>query len=193
MRRLRLGGNADLKRIEPHRLGNVLELGRTEILDRKIKPRSHMTVGVFRKTNRARLRDALEPRGYVDPVPHEVAVALLDDVADVNTDAEFDSSVLRHAGVALDEPVLDLDRAAHRVDHAAELDDRAVAGAFYDTAVMSCDGWIDEVAAEPPQARKCPILVGAGEPAITDDIRNQDRRELSGLAHCAPLGAATLA
>jgi hypothetical protein len=50
---------------------------------------------------------------------------------------------------------------------------------------MSGDGWIDEVAAKPPQARKGPILVCAGEPAITDDIRNQDRRELSGLAHGA--------
>jgi hypothetical protein len=37
-------------------------------------------------------------------------------------------------------------------------------------------------AAEPPQARKGPILVGAGKPAITDDIRNQDRRELSLIA-----------
>ena len=53
---------------------------------------------------------------------------------------------------------------------------------------MSGDGRVDEVAAEPPQARKRPILVGAGKPAITDDIRNQDRRELSGLAQFAPLG-----
>jgi hypothetical protein len=107
--------------------------------------------------------------------------------------SKLDAPVLPHAGVALDEPVLHFDRAAHRVDRAAKLDDRAVAGAFDDAAVMSGDGWIDEVAAEPPQARKCPILVGAGEPAITDDIRNQDRRELSGFAHCAPPAVGRLA
>ena len=51
----------------------------------------------------------------------------------------------------------------------------SVAGALDDATVMSGDGRVDEVAAKPPQARKGPILVGAGEPAITDDIRNQDR------------------
>jgi hypothetical protein len=58
---------------------------------------------------------------------------------------------------------------------------------------MSGDGRVDEVAAEPPQARKGPVLVGAGEPAVTNDIRNQDRRELPGLAHCAPPAPGTLA
>ena len=58
---------------------------------------------------------------------------------------------------------------------------------------MSGDGRVDEVAAQTPQARKGPVLVGAGEPAITDDIGDQDRRELAGLAHRAPLGVAKLA
>ena len=48
----------------------------------------------------------------------------------MNADAELDAPILRHAGVALDQAVLDLDRAADGVDHAAELDDAAVAGAF---------------------------------------------------------------
>ncbi len=113
--------------------------------------------------------------------------ALLDDVADVNPDAEVDSPVLRHAGVALDEAVLNLDRAADRVDDAAKLDDRAVAGAFDDPAVVGGDGGVDEVAAQTPQTRERPILVGAGQPAVPDDIGNQDRGELAGLAHRAPL------
>ena len=44
------------------------------------------------------------------------------------------------ASVALDHAVLNLDRAAHRVDDAAELDDAAVAGALDDAAVMDGDG-----------------------------------------------------
>ena len=192
-RRLRLCRDPHLQRISANLPVDVLELGRAEIGDLHLEPAAHLPIGVLRKTNCARLRNALKPRGDIDAVAHQVAVALLDDVADVNPDAEFDSAVLRHAGVALDEAVLNLDRAADRVHDAAKLDDASIAGAFDDTAVMSGDGRIDEVAAEPPQARKGPILVGAGEPAITDDIRNQDRRELSGLAHRAPLGAATLA
>jgi hypothetical protein len=71
--------------------------------------------------------------------------------------------------------------AAQGDDYAKEARDELAA-----KTVMCGDCWIDEVGTEPPQARERPILVGAGEPAIPDDIRNQDRRELSGLAHCAP-------
>jgi hypothetical protein len=53
--------------------------------------------------------------------------------------------------------------------------------------MMGVDRGIDQIAPQPPKTRKGPVLVGAGEPAITDDIRNQDRGELSGLAQFAPL------
>ncbi len=68
----------------------------------------------------------------------------------------------------------------------------SVAGAFDDAAVMRGDGRVDKVAAEAPKTRKRAVLVGAGEPAITDDIRNQDRRELPSLAHCFPPAAGIL-
>ena len=58
---------------------------------------------------------------------------------------------------------------------------------------MSGDGGVDQVAAQTPETRKGPILVGAREAAVADDIGDQDRRELPGLAHPAPLGGATLA
>ena len=51
---------------------------------------------------------------------------------------------------------------------------------------MGGDGGVDEVAAQAPQARKRPLLVGAGEPTVSDDIRNQNRRELPGFRHGAP-------
>ncbi len=87
--------------------------------------------------------------------------------------------------VALDHAVLHFDRAAHRVDHAAEFDDAAVAGALDDAAMVHGDGRIDQVAAERPQPRQRPVLVGPGEPAIADDVGHQDRGEFSGLAHGA--------
>ena len=111
----------------------------------------------------------------------------------MNADAKVHAPLGRQACVALDHAGLHFDGAADRVHDAAKLDNASIAGAFDDAASMSGDGWIDEVAAEPPQARKGPILVGAGEPAITNDIRNQDRRELSGLAHCAPPAVGGLA
>ena len=91
------------------------------------------------------------------------------------------------------ESVLHFDRAADRVNHAAELDDCAVAGAFDNPTAMGGDGGVDEIAAQPPDARQRAVLVSAGEPAVADNIGDQDRRKFAGLAHRAPLGAAKLA
>ena len=54
-RGLRLGGRADFKRIDPDRLGDVLELGRAEIGDREIEPPLDLPVGVLGETDRAGL------------------------------------------------------------------------------------------------------------------------------------------
>ena len=86
-------------------------------------------------------------------------------------------------GVALDHGGLDFDRAAHGVDHAAELDDRAVAGALDDASVVHGDDRVDQVAAERPEPRQRAVLVGPCEPAVAGDVGHQNRRELPGLAH----------
>ena len=82
----------------------------------------------------------------------------------------------RHVGVALDHSGLDFDRAAHGVDHAAELDDRAVAGALDDASVVHGDDRVDQVAAKRPEPRQRAVLVGAGEPAVAGDVGHQNRR-----------------
>jgi hypothetical protein len=119
--------------------------------------------------------DRCEPRGDIDAIGREVAVALLDDVANVNPDAEFDSTVLRPAGVALDEAVLDLDRAADRIHDAAKLDDRSVAGPLDDTAMMHGDGRIDQVAPKGPKPCEDAIFVRASKPGVADNVGHQDR------------------
>jgi hypothetical protein len=86
----------------------------------------------------------------------------------VSANAVFDAPLRRHAGVVLDQAGLNLDRAAHRVDRAAELDDCAVAMALDDAAAMGGDGRVDQIAAKIPTARKRPVVVGAGEPAVAD-------------------------
>ena len=85
--------------------------------------------------------------GNVDSVPHQVAVALLDHVAEVNADPEHDAAIFGHTHVTLDHGVLNFDLAADGVDDAAEVDDRAVAGALDYAPVMDGDRRIDQVAA----------------------------------------------
>ena len=63
--------------------------------DLQIEPPFHLPIGVLGKTDRAGFGDALEPRGDIDAVAHQVAVALLDDVAKVDADAKFDALVGR--------------------------------------------------------------------------------------------------
>src|ERR1700722_8078432 len=98
----------------------------------------------------------------------------------MDADAKFDAFFGRQAGVALDHAGLHFDRAAHRVDHAAELDDAAVPGALDGTAVMRSDGGVDEIAAEATQARQCAFLVHPSESAVPDNVGDQDRCELPG-------------
>src|SRR5579872_3522387 len=114
----RRGGFRNRQRIDSHRLGNVLEGRRPEIADRQVEPRFHLPIGVFGETDCAGLSDALEARGDVDAVAHQVAVALLDDVADMDADAKFYPAVVRQAGIALHHTALNLDGAAHRIDNA---------------------------------------------------------------------------
>jgi hypothetical protein len=50
----------------------------------------------------------------------------------MNAETKLDAAVGRQVGVALDEARLHLDRVAHGIDHAAEYDENAVAGALDD-------------------------------------------------------------
>ena len=167
---------ADFKRIDPDRVGNVLQLGRAEIGDRKIQRPLDLTISVLGQAYRARLANTFQPRRDVDAVAHQVAVAFLDDVAEMDADPKFDALVRRDLGVALDHRFLDFNGAGHRVDDTPELDDCAIAGALDDAAVVHGDDRVDQVAAERPEPRQNPVLVGSGKPRIADHVGHQDRR-----------------
>jgi hypothetical protein len=55
---------------------------------------------LFREADRA--GDALQSRGDVDAVAHQIAVGVLDDIAKVDAYPEMDAALGRQAGVALD-------------------------------------------------------------------------------------------
>ena len=42
---------------------------------------------------------------------------------------------------------------------------------------------VNQIAAERPQPRQYPILIGASEPAVSDHVRHQNRCELPGFNH----------
>src|SRR5208282_1889433 len=75
---------------------------------------------------------------------------------------------------ALDEAVLHLDRAACGVDHAAELDEAAVASRLHDAPVVHGVGRIDQDAAQRPEPGERPIFASAGESVVDDNICDQN-------------------
>ena len=127
--------------------------------------------------------DALEARGDVDAVAHDIAVALLNDLADMNADSEFDAAVGRYACVAFDHGVLHFDGAAHRIDHAAKLDQRPVTGALEHAPVVHGDGGVDKIAAQSPEPSQSAVLVRACQPTETNDVGGQDRCKLALFRH----------
>ena len=118
MRRL-----AGFKRINLHRLGDILQGRGAEIADLEIELLLHLTIGVLGKTDRPWLGDPSSARRDIDVVAHEIAVVLLDHVADMNADAQLDAPTLGMLVFRLTIAALYLYGATHGVDHAAELDD----------------------------------------------------------------------
>ena len=101
---------------------------------------------------------------------------------------KFDALVRCDPSVALDHRPLDFNGAVHRVDDTPELDNCAIAGALDDPAVVHGYGRIDQIATEAPQPRQCAILIHAREPAVADNIRDQNRRDLTRPPMAHPLG-----
>ena len=124
---------------------------------------THLAVGVLGKTDTARISNAFKARGNVDAVAHQVAIALLDHVAQMDADAELDATLRRKTRVALDHAILHLDCAANGIDDASELYEDAVTRPLDDAAVMHGDGGIDQIASQRSEAGKCPLLVGPGK------------------------------
>ena len=136
----------------------------------------------------AGLGDGLEPRRDVDAVTEDV-VALDDDVAEIDADAELDASVLRHVLIALDHRPLDLGGTGDRVHDARKLDQHAVAGDLDDAALVLGD------LADRPARRRMRLqrseragLVQPHEPAVADDVGGQDRGKTALLHEMRPRG-----
>src|SRR5262249_49368268 len=145
------------------------------------------TVGIFGQADGSWLRDALQTSSDIDAIAHQVAIRFLDDVADVNTDAQLNSTLCRQTGIAFDHPCLQLHSTPNRVNAAPKLGQHAIAGALHDPATMNCYGRIDEVASQRTDACERAILLARRQAAEADDVRHQDCRELARFSHCLPL------
>ena len=129
-----------------------------------------------RNHDAARRRFRLQPRRDVHAIAVEI-VAIDDQVAEVQADAEHDGGVLGLVPVGLGHGLLELDGGAQRIDGAGELDQRAVAGQLDQPAAMAGQHRLEPLLAMLPQPRKRAALIPAHQPRVAHDIRRKDRRQ----------------
>jgi hypothetical protein len=126
--------------------------------------------------------NALQPGCNVYTVTENV-VAIGDDVAEIDADAESDAPVFGHFDFAVHHRPLDLDGAAHRIHDAREFHEQAVAGRLHDAAVVLLDFRIDELAAMRLEAFERPFLIHSHQARVSRHIGGEDRGETAGRGH----------
>ena len=167
---------SQIDEIDMHRLGDVLDRLLALIEELQLELVADLVAHHRRAGDAARPRQTLEPRRHVDAVAIEI-VAVDDDVAEIDADAELDVPVLGNPGIALRHAALDFDRAARRIQNAAELDQEAVAHHLEDAPAMLGDGGIEELAAMLAKRAERALFIGLHEPAVADDVGRQDGRQ----------------
>jgi len=97
--------------------------------------------------------------------------------SEVDADAVADAALLRQVRVLRPYRPLDLDRGFDRFDHAAELDNGAVALEIDEAAAVPGQERLDHLQAQPLQPAEGAGLVALHEPAVADHVRRHDGRQ----------------
>ncbi|MEZ5865581.1 MAG: hypothetical protein R3D25_16485 [Geminicoccaceae bacterium] len=135
-----------------------------------------MLVDVPRDQNAAGCGQRFQACGDVHAVAVDVVV-VVDDVAEIDADAEPEALALGQMALARLEVALDGDGAIHGTDDARELDQRAVAHQLDDVAAMRLHGRLDHGGAQRPEAGMRAPLVGRHQPTVADHVGGENRRE----------------
>ena len=86
---------------------------------------------------------------------------LNDHVTEINADAEPDAALFVHVRLTVDHSSLELHGASHRIHHARELGQQAVAGVLYGAPSMLGDFRVHQLAEVRLQAFVRALLIGA--------------------------------
>src|SRR5215472_251164 len=107
---------------------------------------------------------------------------VLDDVAQINPHAEFETAIWRHIGISLGHFVLDFNRAPHRVDDAGKFEEQTVACGFDDATVMLLDLGICQFASYRLESSEGAFLVLTHQTRLPCQISGEDCGKATGLA-----------
>ena len=122
-------------------------------------------------------RERLEARGDIHAVAVEVAIVLVDDVAEVDADAKADTLGFGDVAFPLGHAALDEHRAADRVDDAGELAQGAVAHQLDGAAAILGDQRVGELLAVRLEPGERAVLVALHQPREAHHVGRQDGRQ----------------
>src|SRR5262245_53400262 len=120
------------------RTRNVFDDLLTHVLETETEFVAHLIVHDARNHDPAWVSESLKPRRHVDAVTKNIT-AIDYNVAYIDADSKLDTLVGRHIGVAIGHTALNINGAAHSIDHADELHQNAIACCLDDAAAMLGD------------------------------------------------------
>ncbi len=119
--------------------------------------------------------ERLQPGRNVDPVTEKI-IAVDNDIAQVDADAEEHSAMLGYVAIAIIDVLLNGNSAAHRLHGATKLGDYAVASTSEDPAMMAGN---ERVYGFPVNSKLFDrsFLIRLYKTAVTDNVGDQDSGE----------------
>src|SRR4051794_3541032 len=162
--------------IDLDRSGNVLEVLPAQLAKGQFQLAIDLIKNLAGNAYAAARCNAFEPGSNVDSISEDIAF-ILDDVADIDSYAEFDTPVRGNACVSAYHPTLNFDRTLHGFDGARKLYQHAVASCLDQAAPMRFELVIDQLSAVRLQSGKRAFLVLAHKSRIAGDVRRQDCRQ----------------
>src|SRR5262249_42593889 len=165
-------GGRDAYRVSANRLGDVLDAMAPQRMVVEIELVPDLFVDIVGDADRARTGESLKAGGDVDAITENVA-AVDDDIAEIDTDSEFETPVGRHGPVDAASRLLDLDGAVQRLNDTGKTREEAVARRANDPPAVRRDQRVDSTAelAEPSMRAR---FVLAHQAAEADDICMQN-------------------
>jgi hypothetical protein len=139
---------------------------------------SHMSMSIIGKTNTAGLRDGFETDSHIDYVAKYIA-GILDNIADIDADPEFNALIRWYGRVAFGHAVLNIDRATSRIHNAVELSQESIAGILYNGPTMGSNLRGKQRVQMFPQPYMRAFFVCAGQSAVTNSVGCKDGNEPS--------------
>ena len=152
--------------ISAHGARDILDLVFADVLKADIDLALGLHIGGFGNRYAAGFRQAFQARRHVDPVTIDGAVALLENIAQVHTDAKQHLAIVRQVGVALSKIVLHIDGTSHRLDDALKGRQHAVACGIDHIAVMRRDMLAKDATADIEHVHGRPLVVAHNSPLI---------------------------